>query len=187
MRGEQKSLELWRTEMIEDAQKGYTMPLAGAVYFFVVGVLSFYLQPTTLSFIWIVGMGSVFPLGILFSKSLGVNLMAKGNPLGTLGGIVGGTQAFFIPVYIVAMTVAPDWLPVTIGILGGSHFLPYVWIYDSPTYLFIAVGMGLVSLGIGVFYLEGSYQLLPFLLMGIYLIGVLGLRMEQRRFHHRNL
>ncbi|WP_431190651.1 DUF7010 family protein [Lysinibacillus sphaericus] len=71
------------------------------------------------------------------SKILGVNLLTTGNPLGTLGGIVAAPQAFYIPVFIIVYMNIPEYLPFTIGLLAGSHFLPYIWIYKSKAYLFI--------------------------------------------------
>ena len=61
----------------------------------------------TVYLIWIFGLSVIFPFGILLSKLLGVNILATGNPLGTLGGIVAAPQAFYIPVFIIVYMHIP--------------------------------------------------------------------------------
>ncbi len=69
--------------------------------------------------IWIFGLGAIFPLGILLSKLLGDNILSSKNSLANLGGIVAAPQAFIIPVFIIVFQHIPEYLPYTIGLLGG--------------------------------------------------------------------
>ena len=131
--------------------------------------MSFYFLPFYLSYfqfetvylIWIFGLGVIFPFGLLLSKLLGVNILTTGNPLGTLGGIVAAPQAFYIPVFIIVYMHIPSYLPFTIGLLGGSHFLPYMWIYRSKAYLFVTLSVCLSSLIIGGFFVDHAFFFVP--------------------------
>ena len=127
----------------------------------------------TVYLIWIFGLGVIFPFGILISKLLGVNILTTGNPLGTLGGIVAAPQAFYIPVFIIVYMHIPSYLPFTIGLLGGSEFLPYMWIYRSKAYLFVTLGVCLSSLIIGGFFVDHAFYFVPLAISLIYGIGVL--------------
>lgn len=127
----------------------------------------------TVHLIWIFGLGAIFPLGILISIVLGVNLFSTGNPLGTLGGNVAAPQAFYIPVFIIVYMHVPEYLPFTIGLLGGSHFLPYMWIYKSRAYLFVTFGTCLSSLILGGFLVNQAFILVPLAISIVYGIGVL--------------
>ena len=73
---------------------------------------------------------------------LGIRVISRGNPLGTLGGLIAATQVFYLPVFIAIYQFRPSLLPLTIGLLGGAHFLPYAWLYNSCGYLFVAVPRG---------------------------------------------
>src|SRR5699024_11320924 len=86
-----------------------------------------------LALCYLIGSGSIFPLAVVISKILKANILSK-NPLGVLGGIIGGIQAFYLPIWIVIYIEHYELLPMAIGILGASHFLPYLWIYNSKTY-----------------------------------------------------
>ena len=102
-----------------------------------------------------------------------MNILTTGNPLGTLGGIVAAPQAFYIPVFIIVYMHIPSYLPFTIGLLGGSHFLPYMWIYRSKAYLFVTLGVCLSSLIIGGFFVDHAFFFVPLAISLIYGIGVL--------------
>ena len=123
--------------------------------------------------IWILGLGLIFPIGIFISKILGVNMLSSDNPLGILGGIVAAPQAFYIPVFVLVYMKIPEFLPFTIGLLAGSHFLPYMWIYKSKAYLFVTLGTCLSALILGSFFVDQAFTVVPLAISIVYGIGVL--------------
>ncbi|MFJ7737642.1 DUF7010 family protein [Lysinibacillus sp. NPDC097287] len=168
-----KTLEDLQKEIIFEAKKGYPILLSGAVVFLIFTLMHFIVPIEAVHLIWIFGLGVIFPIGILISKILGVNLHATDNPLGTLGGIVAAPQAFYIPVFIIVYMKIPEYLPFTIGLLAGSHFLPYVWIYKSKAYLFVTLGTCFSSLILGGFFVDHAFTLVPLAISIVYGIGVL--------------
>lgn len=117
---------------------------AGALYWLAMGVLGLIIEGKTLALCYLLGVGSIFPLGLLLGRLLKADLMSR-NPLGALSGIVGGIQAFFLPLWIVIYIEHFELIPFAIGLLAGSHFLPYIWIYRSRTYLFLTLSMAAES------------------------------------------
>lgn len=175
------TLSQLKQDLIRDARKGYPIFIAGALYWFVMGILGFYLEGKTLALCYLLGTGSIFPLGIMISRLCKVNFLSK-NPLGTLGGIIGGIQAFYLPLWIVIYMEHYEWIPMAIGLLGASHFLPYMWIYESKTYLFLSIAMALTSFVFGYVLIEMAFLLVPFLLTLAYLITVGSLIRETQNF-----
>jgi hypothetical protein len=167
------SLEKLQSNIITDAKKGFPILLSGSIVFFLFTFLPFIFPMETVYLIWIFGLGAIFPFGILLSKLFGVNLLDTGNPLGVLGGIVAAPQTFFIPVFIIVYMHIPEYLPFTIGLLGGSHFLPYMWIYKSKAYLFVTLGVCFSSLILGGFFVDHAFTLVPTAIFLVYGIGVL--------------
>ncbi|RXT03577.1 hypothetical protein [Ammoniphilus sp. CFH 90114] len=168
-----RALEQLQTEMIVTAKKGFPILLSGSIIFLLFTFLPFIFPMETVYLIWIIGLSVIFPLGILLGKVMNVNLLVTNNPLGTLGGMVAAPQAFFIPVFIVVYMNIPEYLPFTIGLLGGSHFLPYMWIYKSKAYLFVTLGTCLSSFILGSFFIELAFTLVPLAISIVYGIGVL--------------
>lgn len=177
----EKTLKDYQNEIIVSAKRGYPIVLAGAIYFCVLGILSFFIPEKTMSLVWIFGCGVIFPFGIVLGKVLGVDVVTKGNPLGTLGGIVAATQIFFIPVWILIYRLNPVYVPFAMGLLGASHFLPYIWIYRSKAYAYIASATGVISIGVGIFLPGRVYHVLPFAISIVYAIGVLWMMQENKK------
>lgn len=168
-----KTLENLQKEIIFEVKKGYPILLSGAIVFLIFTLMPLVFPIEAVRLIWIFGLGVIFPIGIFISKILGVNLFSTDNPLGTLGGIVAAPQAFYIPVFIIVYMKIPEYLPFTIGLLAGSHFLPYIWIYKSKAYLFVTLGTCLSALTLGGFLVDQAFTLVPLAISIVYGIGVL--------------
>lgn len=173
-----KTLEKLQKEIIFETKKGSPILLAGAIVFLIFTLMPLVFPIETVRLIWIFGIGAIFPIGILISKILGVNLLTTDNPLGTLGGIVAAPQAFYIPVFIIVYMNIPEYIPFTIGLLAGSHFLPYMWIYKSKAYLFVTLGTCLSALILGGFLVDLAFTLVPLAISIVYGIGVLLIQRE---------
>jgi len=146
------------------------------------GVLSFLIEDhRLLALCYLIGSGSIFPLAVVISKILKANILSK-NSLGVLGGIIGGIQAFYLPIWIVIYIEHYELLPMAIGILGASHFLPYLWIYNSKTYGIFTISMAVISFIFGYIFINQAFLTLPFLLAVIYLVSVIGLRLETNKY-----
>ena len=167
-----------QNEVIFETKKGFPILLSGAIIFLIFTLIPFVFPIEIVQLIWIFGLGAIFPIGILISKLLGVNINATGNPLGTLSGIVAAPQAFYIPVFIIVYMNIPEYLPFTIGLLAGSHFLPYMWIYKSKAYLFVTLGTCFSALILGGFFVDHAFTLVPLAISIVYGIGVLLIQRE---------
>lgn len=168
-----KTLEDLQKELIGEVKKGFPILLSGAVVFLLFTLMPLVLPIEAVHLSWIFGLGAIFPIGFGISKILGINLNATGNPLGTLGGIVAAPQAFYIPVFIIVYMNIPEYLPFTIGLLAGSHFLPYIWIYKSKAYLFVTLGVCFSALIFGGFFVDQAFTLVPLAISIVYGMGVL--------------
>jgi hypothetical protein len=171
-----------KNELIIDAKKGYPFFIAGTLYWIVMGYLNLLIDShQQLALYYIFGTGSIFPLAIIYSKILKVNILSK-NPLGVMAGIIAGIQAFYIPVWVIIYIEQFELVPMVIGILGASHFLPYLWIYKSRSYAIFTISMALISFIFGYVIIGQAFSILPFLLAAIYLIMTIALIIESRSF-----
>jgi hypothetical protein len=174
------TLDELRDDLIRTARNGYPVFLSGALYWLVMGILGLFLEGRTLALCYLLGIGSIFPLGLLFGKLLKADMTSR-NPLGALSGIVGGIQAFFLPLWIVIYIERHELIPMAIGLLAGSHFLPYIWIYRSRMYLFLTLAMAAVSFFLGYAFDGLAFSVLPYALAAVYLATAAGLAAESRR------
>jgi len=167
-----RTLDQLQTDIISTSKKGYPILLSGTIVFLLFSLMPLFVPMKIVHLAWIVGLSVIFPLGLLISKLVNVNMMATDNPIGTLGGIVAAPQAFYIPVFVLVYMNIPEYLPFTIGLLAGSHFLPYMWIYKSKAYLFVTLGICFSALILGGFFTDQAFTLVPLAMSIVYAIGV---------------
>ena len=176
-----KSLDQLKEEIIASSKRGYPILVAGALFFLVLALMPTILPLRTVQLIWVLGLIVIFPAGILLGRLLGIEVITRSNSLGTLGGLIAGTQAFYLPVFIAVYQFRPDLLPLTIGVLGGAHFLPYAWLYNSRAYLFVALGTGLAAFILGGAFMASSLLLVPLAIAFVYAIGTIWILQENRQ------
>ncbi|CAH0120512.1 hypothetical protein PAE9249_03031 [Paenibacillus sp. CECT 9249] len=179
------NLDQLKDELIRTAKKAYPLFIIGALYWFVMGLLGLFLEQKLTALISVIGMGSIFPLGTLLGKLLKADIMSS-NPLGVIGGLIGGIQLFFIPIWVVIYIEHPEWIPMSIGMMSGAHFLPYVWLYKSKTYLFQTIATVLVAFIGGYIFMDQAFLVVPFGLTLVYLITVIGLVAETGSYIRSN-
>ncbi|WP_409302779.1 DUF7010 family protein [Peribacillus sp. SCS-155] len=175
------SLDAMHADIISSAKKGYPILLSGAIVFFIFTFLPMVFPMKTVHLIWIFGLMAIFPFGLLIGKIMNIDLLANDNPLGTLGGLVAAPQAFFIPVFIIVYMHIPEYIPFTIGLLGGSHFIPYFWIYKSKAYLTVTLGVCVSSFILGSYFIDQAFTLVPLAISFFYLVGVFQIFRELRQ------
>lgn len=186
MRGSMEHMEL--TKLKKDyaaaTKRGVPILMGGLLYWLVGGLSAVWIPQDVSVWVFLFGMGVVFPLGILIGRLMGIDLFAKGNPLGPLTGIIGGLQILFAPLVVYVLYADPSWLPFTIAVLAGAHFLPLMWVYESRSYVFLSVGTVLASAAAALVMKEEAFTIIPFAVFVVYLITIAGLTMENKRVHN---
>jgi hypothetical protein len=140
-----ESLSELKVDIALQAKKGVGFIWAGGVYWGGMTGIGYFLSPETAALLFILGMGIVFPLAFLFSKLIDASVVTSDHPLSSLGGQIAALNGLFLPVMIVVYVHIPAWTPFTMAVLGGAHFLPYGWLYDSTGYVVLSLGVALGS------------------------------------------
>ncbi|OJD43215.1 hypothetical protein [Bacillus sp. L27] len=120
-------------------KRGLPIILAGVLFWIVMSIIGFALSEKQVVWVYLIGMGCVFPFGLMIAAILKIDMFAKGNPLGVLAGLIGGINVLNIPLVLLAYFQFPEWLPFVVAMLIGVHFIPYVWIYESKSYALLSV------------------------------------------------
>ncbi len=94
----------------------------------------------------------LMPVGMLFGKILKVNIFGKDNPLSSLSIVAALNQLMYLPIVLWAMYTVPDKMIMVYAIVVGAHFLPYYWIYFSPTYFYASIIIPIASLIFGIYF-----------------------------------
>ena len=124
--------------------------------------------------------GAVFPVGLLFTRLLGADLINKGHVLNGLGGVLNAVQAFYWPVLILVYLKAQEWTVFAMVVLFCSHFLGYAWLYRSRGYAVLAIAGPVAAAMLAFTAGARSHYALPPVTAGIYAIACALLFAETR-------
>jgi hypothetical protein len=109
-----------------------SMPMAGAIVWSITALLSLFIEYRAALLILLFCTGLIFPIGIVISKIRGESLLSNTNPLAKLMGLstlmVNLLWAVHIPLFI----YAPQFVPLSLGIGLGLHWIIYSWIIQHP-------------------------------------------------------
>ncbi|WP_369900141.1 hypothetical protein [Bacillus manliponensis] len=169
-----------KKDLAERTKRGLPIILAGLLFWVVASGAGFLLQEKQAVWVYLIGIGCTFPLGLMLAGMLKVDIFAKGNPLGVLGGIIGGMNVLNIPLVVFMYVQMPEWLPFTVAALVGAHFLPYVWIYDSKSFILLSVGTVAAASVCAFFFAGKGYVTTPIAVSVVYLLTVIGIIFENK-------
>lgn len=126
------TLEEVRKDFEVSANRSASMPIAGAIVWLLIGLASTRFNERTGLLILLFGSGAIFPVALLIAKLRGENLIASGNPLARLIGycilMANLLWALHIPLFL----YAPAFVPLSLGIGLGLHWVVYSWIIQHP-------------------------------------------------------
>jgi hypothetical protein len=117
-----------------DAQAGRSlaMPCAGAVVWLLIAASGMVLPANIMLYVLLFGSGAIFPLALAFATLLKERIISIDNPLAKLMGL---SVAMVNVLWVVHLTVAfraPEFLPLTVGIGLGLHWMVFSWIIQHP-------------------------------------------------------
>ncbi|MBL7849397.1 MAG: hypothetical protein JNN04_00750 [Cyclobacteriaceae bacterium] len=167
-----------QNELASRSHRGITFIAAATLYWFGVGCAGAALSPSSAFMASIWGTGILFPTSIVLARLFRIDIFYK-NQLTPLGIWANVFQLFFFPVLFVAAKANVYYPPVFMGVLAGAHFVFYHWLYQSRTYLVLAIAMTLSSYILGFLYPGNTYVVVGFSNAGWLLLGCLLL-------HHEN-
>jgi hypothetical protein len=177
-RYEQQFQEL-SADLASKSKRGLPMIFTGVIFWLAAGLAGFLDHEITV-WVYLYGIGVIFPLGLFIAKLMKLDMLAKDNPLATLAGVVGGMQILFAPVILLVLFQAPDWIPFTVGVLTGAHFLPFAVIYKSKAYLFQSAATAAGAALTGFLAHDSTFLITPFTLMAVYIVTCLWLVQESK-------
>jgi hypothetical protein len=131
-----------RAEFLADSMQ--SMPIAGIIFWVVIGVAALKLPPGTLAFVVGFGSGMIFPLGVLLDRLIykRKKLSSTESPVAQLFMQCLALVALLWPFVILASLKAHEPILVVLGgaILMGIVWIPYGWCADDPVGLQHAIG-----------------------------------------------
>jgi len=117
----------------DDRSKGsLSLPLAGALVWTVVAVLGLVLPPKAAVFASVFSTGAIFPLALAIARFRDEQVLGNPNPFAKLMGACVLMVNLLWVVHIPLLVEAPEFVPLSLGVSLGLHWVVYSWIIGHP-------------------------------------------------------
>ena len=178
-----RQADVLRLSLARSTRRGVGMTLASCAYWAgLAGVVAWAgFAPRTLALFFLVATALVYPLGWALDHACRGDLLARGHPLAPLVWVLGATQALGWPMLGIVFLQAPALLAFALAALLGAHFLPYGWLYRSPSYYALGIGSVLLAALLQWRWPERANLAIPLAMLGCYALASLGVWRENRR------
>jgi len=157
------------------SERFLAMPIAGTIAWAVAGILGAQLPPMGASWALFICTGMIFPMGILIGRVIGENVLETRNELDRLFGLnvlmANLVWAIAIPFWMVEKTS----LPLSVGVLAGTMWVPFSWMLQHWVGLFHAISRTILVVAAWFAFPRHRFVAIPAVIVVIYLISIYAL------------
>jgi hypothetical protein len=164
-------------------------PLAGILAWTLVGVTSFFVSEFWRVWILFIGTGSIVYLGIFISKFTGENFMDQTKPKNEFDRLFLFTVFQSLLSYGIAIPfflLDSNSLPISIGILTGSMWIPFSRMIQHWVGVFHALARTSGILVLGYAFPDHRFSFIPVWIVFIYIITILVLQKRRANLIRSN-
>ncbi|WP_259366523.1 MULTISPECIES: DUF7010 family protein [unclassified Colwellia] len=133
------TLDDYRNEFEKSSNRSVSMPIAGTIVWGLVALLSTQFNENISVYILLFATGGIFPIALIIAKIRKENLVSSSNPLAKLMGLCILMVNLLWAVHIPLLLNAPEFVPLSLGIGLGLHWVVYSWIINHPVGIIHAV------------------------------------------------
>lgn len=165
-------------------QKFLATPLSGLIAWLLVGISGLYFNDTVTVWILFAATGSIVYLALFISKFTGENFLDKTKPKNVFDRLFMLSVAQAVLVYAIAIPfflIDYTSLPLSIGVLTGTMWLPFSWIIKHWVGVFHAVVRTVLIVFLWYIFPELRFVAIPFAIVVIYVITLIILTRRNQR------
>ena len=167
----QRSLDVQRREFTES--RLLAMPLAGTLAWIAIAIAGATLPMHQAAWVIYIATGSIVYLGMGLSKLTGEDFLANGKLKNAFDGLFFHAVGASLLAWAIAIPLAladPTALPLGVGILAGTMWLPMGWIIRHWVGAFHAIGRTALLLVLHYAFPEDRYVAVPLGVVAMYLL-----------------
>lgn len=161
-------------------------PLAGTIAWTIAGFAGHFLSEFHAVLTLFIATGSIVYLAMLIARFTGEDFFQKGKPKNTFDNLFLRTVASSFLIYAIAIPfflLDHTSLPLSIGILTGTMWLPFSWIINHWIGTFHALARTILIVAVWYGLPEARFVAIPMVIIVIYAISIIVL---EKRWHDLN-
>lgn len=166
------TLDEYRIDFEKNSNRSISMPMAGAIVWLLVALISTQVNERFALVILLFASGAIFPLALLIARFRAESVISSENPLAKLMGscvlMVNLLWALHIPLFF----YAPNFLPLSLGIGLGLHWVVYSWIIQHPLGLIHAILRTVLLLALWLLFPESRLFAIGLGVVAVYCLSI---------------
>lgn len=159
-------------------------PIAGTIAWFICGVAGLLLPSRAASFVLFIATGTIVYLAMFISRFTGENFLDRSRPKNAFDALFFYAVAMSVLVYAIAIPfylVDHTSLPLSVGVLSGTMWLPITWIIRHWIGIAHAVARTVVIVVLWYALPEQRFVAIPFAIVALYLVAIFVLSKRRSR------
>ena len=166
------TLDEYRKEFEKSSNRSVSMPIAGTIIWGLVGFLSTQFNENISIYILLFATGGIFPIALMIAKFRKENLVSSSNPLAKLMGLCILMVNLLWVVHIPLLLNAPEFVPLSLGVGLGLHWIVYSWIVNHPVGLIHAILRSILIVAAWYLFPDNSILAISCVIVLTYLISI---------------
>jgi hypothetical protein len=126
------SLDAIRADFELHANRSLSLPIAGLLVWSAIAVLGLALPPKQSVYALVYSTGAIFPIALLIARFRREALISSKNLLAGLMGACVLMANLLWALHIPLLIAAPAFVPLSVGVGLGMHWVVYSWIVRHP-------------------------------------------------------
>jgi hypothetical protein len=126
------TLDNYRKDFELATNRSISMPLAGALVWLFVGLVSVKFDFKLSIYLLLFATGAILPIALIIARCRKEALLASTNPLSKLMGLCVLMVNLLWGVHFPLVFLAPEFVPLSLGIGLGLHWVVYSWVIGHP-------------------------------------------------------
>ena len=172
------TMDDYRQDFERTSNRSVSMPIAGAIVWAAVAVISTQVDPSFSVYILLFASGAIFPIALGIAAIRKENLVSSDNPFARLMGLCVLMVNLLWAVHVPLLFRVPEFVPLSLGIGLGLHWIVYSWIVRHPVGIIHSVSRTVLI--VGVWYLFPGSRLLA-ISVAVVLVYVVSITVMLRR------
>ncbi len=159
------------------------MPLAGTIAWTLVGIAGMFLPPELAALALFVCTGFIVYLGMFLSQFTGEHFLARDKPRNEFDSLFFHTLAMSLLVYAIAIPFYMrdvTSLPLGVGVLSGTIWLPMSWMIRHWVGLFHAIARTVLIVALWHALPQARFVAIPFAIVAVYAVSIVALEARWR-------
>ena len=170
------TLEEQRRSFIQQSGGFFAFPLAGAIVWLAVGVVSLIVSKAVGVYVLLFATGAIFPLALAIAGITKQRVFQRGNLFGSLMGLAVLMVNLLWAFHFVLLTRLSDLVPLSVALALGIHWIVFGWIIQSPIGVIHAIGRSLLCTAAFLLFPSRGLCAVSFTVVFCYAVTIVQLR-----------